>query len=156
MTKVELLATGQKFLKHGLRGTEPAVEEIIRSATEEIHVLAYMITSHAWRMLRLLEESLDVGIAATIVINRLHSQRPAIVARLKRLETKYHHLRVVNFIPDGGDLHAKVIVADRRRAVIGSANLTFGGMARNYEVGVMIDGREAWKLSKIIDSLADG
>ena len=36
-------------------------------------------------------------------------------------------------------LHAKVYVSDHRRAVITSANLTAGGLHRNYEYGVFID-----------------
>jgi hypothetical protein len=35
-------------------------------------------------------------------------------------------------------LHAKVYVADRRRAIISSANFTAGGLIRNYEYGVEI------------------
>lgn len=35
-------------------------------------------------------------------------------------------------------LHAKVYVADRAMAVIASANLTAGGLARNYEYGVKL------------------
>ena len=47
-----------------------------------------------------------------------------------------------------------VIIHVRKRAVIGSVNLTIGRMARNYEIGVRMGGREAWNLSKIINSLA--
>ena len=35
-------------------------------------------------------------------------------------------------------LHAKVYVADKREAIITSANLTRGGLSQNYEYGVKI------------------
>ena len=54
---------------------------------------------------------------------------------------------------NGRQLHAKVIVVDRKGAVIGSANFSWGGMVANYEVGVLIDGYEAWKMAKLIDEL---
>ena len=155
MTKIDLLATGAKFLKHGLQGTGPMIEETIASATNEIHMMAYVITPHARHVLRLLEEALESGVKVTIVVNRLAEQDERTQARLRRMLKAYRHLRVVDFQLPRGELHAKVIVADRRRAVIGSANFSFGGMANNYEIGVRIDGKEAWKVSKLIDSLAD-
>jgi cardiolipin synthase len=44
---------------------------------------------------------------------------------------------------DGGDLHAKVICADERIAVIGSSNLSFRGLVSNYELGVVVRGEPA-------------
>lgn len=40
-------------------------------------------------------------------------------------------------------LHAKVIIADSKEAVVGSANLTSRGADRNFEVGVRIRGPSA-------------
>ena len=36
-------------------------------------------------------------------------------------------------------LHAKVYVADSRRAIVSSGNLTAGGLYDNYEIGIMIE-----------------
>jgi phosphatidylserine/phosphatidylglycerophosphate/cardiolipin synthase-like enzyme len=52
-------------------------------------------------------------------------------------------------------LHAKVIVSDRDKAVVGSANFSWGGMTSHYEVGVYVDGDEAETLAKMIESVAD-
>jgi hypothetical protein len=44
-------------------------------------------------------------------------------------------------------LHAKTYIFDRRRALVTSANLTLGGLEKNYECGVLIeDGETASKL----------
>jgi phosphatidylserine/phosphatidylglycerophosphate/cardiolipin synthase-like enzyme len=65
------------------------------------------------------------------------------------------------FVSNGGNLlqkkilHAKVIVVDREKAVVGSANFSYGGMASHYEVGVYVDGDEAETLAKMIESVAD-
>lgn len=52
-------------------------------------------------------------------------------------------------------LHAKVVVVDRKKAVLGSANFSWGGMAAHYEIGVLLEGDEAWTLSKLVDDVAD-
>jgi len=36
-------------------------------------------------------------------------------------------------------LHAKVLVADGYEVLVGSANPTFGGMVKNYEIGLLVD-----------------
>lgn len=154
MTKIDVLATGTKFTKHGVRGTGPVVEELIASASNELHMMAYVITPHARRILRLIEEALEGGVKVTIVANRLEEQDERVQARLRRLSKAHRHLHVADFRLLRGELHAKVVVADRMRAVIGSANFSFGGMANNYEIGVRIEGKEAWQISKLIDSLA--
>ena len=55
---------------------------------------------------------------------------------------------------DNKSVHGKVIMADRNTAVVGSANFSWRGMATNYEVSVLLEGKEAWTLSKIVDRLA--
>jgi len=55
--------------------------------------------------------------------------------------------------PEKRQLHAKIIVADRKKAIVGSANLSWGGMYSNYEIGLLIEGEAAWKLAEIVDTL---
>lgn len=52
-------------------------------------------------------------------------------------------------------LHAKVVVVDRKKAILGSANFSWGGMAAHYEIGIFLEGDEAWTLSKLVDNVAD-
>lgn len=47
MNKVQILATGFEFMKEGIRGIEPVIEELINSAQEEIHIMAYIFTPSA-------------------------------------------------------------------------------------------------------------
>ena len=52
-----------------------------------------------------------------------------------------------------GNLHAKAYVADSDVAIVGSANLTIGGLWRNYELGVHITEPQA--VSDIADDLRE-
>jgi len=63
-----------------------------------------------------------------------------IISDLYKMSEIYHNLRL--HAMEDGVLHAKVMVVDYKHTLIGSANLTFGGMVKNYELGVLIDSPE--------------
>lgn len=152
--KVEILVTGPELIGKGVRGIEPVIEEIINEASSEIHIMTYLLTSSALRILELLRRAAERGIRITIVINDLKSQHPRVIAELRSMAGQFPHVRVVSFVGlHGGQLHAKVIVADRKKAVVGSANLSWGGMYSNYEVGLLIEGEPAWQLAEIVEFL---
>jgi phosphatidylserine/phosphatidylglycerophosphate/cardiolipin synthase-like enzyme len=50
-------------------------------------------------------------------------------------------------------MHAKAIVADRRVALVGSANFTAGGLRSNLEVGVRVTGAVAADIVRTIERL---
>ena len=156
MNKVQILATGAEFLKEGIRGTGPVIEEIIKNSEREIQIMAYVISLHASKFLDHLEDALKREIKITIILNRLDEQDEKIKRKIKKMKRQYPKLKVIDFTdPSGGDLHAKVIVIDRKKAVIGSANFSWHGMSHNYEVGVQLEGDSAWKLGKVIDEMEE-
>ncbi len=155
MTQIDVMATGPELLKRGMRGIEPVVEEIMMQAQSEIQMAAYMITPSASPLLNLIEQAAQRGIKISIVINDFSSQDETIKGRLEALSKIFPHVRIFNFVnPENKQLHAKVIVVDRKKAVVGSANFSWGGMYSNYEVGLLVEGEPAWKLGKIIDILS--
>ena len=154
MVIIDIIATGQELNKEGVRAIEPVLEELINSANDEIQILTYTISPSALYILKMLERKAEKGITVTLVVNRLETFGENIKQWIKTNCNTYPHVRVVNFSKeDNRELHAKVIVVDRKKAIVGSANLSWGGMAGNYEIGVLIHGEIAWKLAKIIDQL---
>ena len=162
MTDIQILATGSEFVKQGLRGTQPVIDDLVENAESEIHMLAYKFGPDIdlWKKL---EKKLDGGIQITLVVSR-KEQNDAVKERLDNLQEKFgdNNFHLTDFEnPDGGLLHAKVIVADRKKAVIGSANFSLGGMQNHYELGVLLSEDEAksssvaWKLASLIETLAD-
>jgi len=154
MTELKILATGTDFLKENVRGTGPAVEKVIDDAQRELHIMAYVISKHAKNFMDLLEKALESGVKTTLVINKLAEQDDETKERLFSWRRKFSYFRLVDFNRVEKTLHAKVIVADRDRAVIGSANFSWGGLSGNYEIGVLIQGRDAYTLSKLVDDVA--
>lgn len=156
MNHVELTGTGPAFVSQGIREIEPFVEEIISKSVSEIQILAYVFTPSALPLIRLLEQAASRGVQITIVFNKLKEQNMEVVNAIAKVTAKYPRMRVVSFEdPNGGLLHAKVVVSDRKRAIVGSANFTMGGLVSNYELGVYLEGEVVWKLSNLIDSFAD-
>jgi phosphatidylserine/phosphatidylglycerophosphate/cardiolipin synthase-like enzyme len=49
--------------------------------------------------------------------------------------------------------HLKLVIADERRAYIGSANLTFAALAGNVEVGALVEGKDIALLVSLFDTL---
>src|SRR5438309_2163074 len=155
MNRVQLLATGSNFVGQDIRGFEPVVEEVIRDAREEIQVLAYLFTSSAKTILSLLDRASERGVKVTLIVNRKDSQEPLIRAWLDRAARLRPKISVFDFSSAReGQLHAKVIIADRRTAVIGSANFSWGGMVTNYEIGVLLEGDIVWTIATLVDRLA--
>lgn len=156
MTELTILATGGDLVRGEVRGTGPAMRELIRGATREIHVLAYAISAEGMRVVDLLEEGLGRGVRVSLVVNKMHEMSGPVADALLTLNGKYNRLVLGSFVDPGGwDLHAKVLVADREAAIIGSANMSRRGMAENIEIGVLIRDRSCWKLAEMIDGLAE-
>lgn len=155
MSDIQILATGKKFIGSGLRAIEPVLEELIISSEKEIHLLAYLFTTSAIKILELLESRAGRGIAILLVVNHIKSQPIEIQTWFQSASSRFPHVKIVDFGGEHDDnLHAKVIVSDRKKAVVGSANFSWGGMVANYEVAVLVEGQPAWKLAAAIDSLA--
>ena len=51
--------------------------------------------------------------------------------------------------------HAKVLLADGKKAYIGSANLTEHGMARFVEIGVLLYGPQAKQLWRVLQAILE-
>lgn len=155
MSESTILATKTHMIGGGVRGTGPAIRELIEEAKDEIHILAYSMTEEAVPIIRLLESGLDRGLRVVLVINRLDRQNGRVTAMLHSMNRRYGRFKLGDFDdPDGWDLHAKVLVQDRRAAVIGSANISWRGMEKNIEIGILVRDGSAWRLSSIIDDLA--
>jgi phosphatidylserine/phosphatidylglycerophosphate/cardiolipin synthase-like enzyme len=162
MTNATIIATGTEFVNKGLRRTQPVIEEMIKNANKSIHILNYSFGPDAEGLWDMLDDILGKGKHVTIVVNdlsRLDDDNPhekKVKERLYGLNNKFgkRNFVLADFKKPDGWMHAKVIVADRNKMVIGSANLSKGGLKNHYEMGVLIEGEEAGMVAKIIQQTA--
>ncbi len=156
----QVVWTGPKVEGSFLRATREVVRELIRGAHAELLVVGYWIAARddgegiIEELIASLAEAVTRGVTASVVIDErirsdgrdnrriLLSAWPVGVSLPKvltwRLPPGDQHLK----------LHAKVLVADRRDALVTSANLTSYAMDRNMEMGVRLVGHPAVDIAR--------
>lgn len=161
----QVVWTGPKVEGSFLRATREVVRELLRGAQAELLVVGYWIAARddgegvIEEVIAALAEAVRSGLTVSVVIDErvrsdgrnnrqiLVSAWPVDVALPKiltwRLPPSDQHVK----------LHAKVLLADRRDALVTSANLTSYAMDRNMEMGVRVIGHPAADIARHFDLL---
>lgn len=150
-----IAVTGTAWMGGGVGSVQSAIEELLNSAGSEIQIAVYEMTSGATEFLNKLHECLATGIRVTMIINRYSDKPLPIRQRLEDMAHRFPHLEILNFQPENSseDLHAKILVVDRCKALVGSANLTWKGLVGNHELAVIVSGPVASKIAELVDKL---
>ncbi len=149
-----VVVTGTAWIGGGLGSIESALERLCREAISEIDLTVYSISSGADLLLGWVETALARGVQVRMVLNRLDEQPVGAANRLRSLARSYPHFQLYQFLTtDDVDLHAKMVVADRSRALIGSSNLSRRGLLTNHEIAVVLQGTPAHSASQAFDRL---
>lgn len=141
--RVEVVWTGPDSAVRTGRLTSAAVVDLVEGAREEV-LLASYATHTEPSVAAALRTAAKRGVRVTLLLERAEDNAdyrasgPAFPGlRARRLSWPAARRS------KGASMHAKVIVVDRRRALVGSANVTDFAMTRNLECGVFIDGGAA-------------
>lgn len=152
--RITTCVTGLAWMGSGIGSIESAMERIFREATHEVMITSYAISNATDRILEWFELTLSRGILIRMVINHLSEQPAEVIAKLTQLGRNYPHFKLYDFTGDDeNDLHAKVIVADRRLALVGSSNLSRRGLITNHELAILIEGPSAGEVAQALDKL---
>lgn len=152
---VVLVGTGEGW-GGAIQSLERNARLLVREATSSLHMTVYSITSGATGLLEDLEAALrsSPSLHVHMLINRPAEQNPELMGRLKALASeRRHRFHLKGITPEKGDLHAKIIVSDRHRVLLGSANLSFHGFNVSRELAVLIDGPVSWGLADMVERL---
>jgi cardiolipin synthase len=154
----EIAVTGDSWLGRGFSSIWSLVTDSISGAESEIQIAAYAIgeNSDEYEFFELLEGVLARGIRVLMIVNRFANQRESVRKSLLELARKYNSFIIKSFNPRDKreDLHAKLIVIDHSKALVGSANLSFKGMVANHEVMVKMSGKTAYSIGELLDRLS--
>lgn len=156
MNRLEIIATGPEFTGRGIRSFESVLEEIVKNAQKEIQIASYTISPSAIHILELLKIQAEKGVKISLIVNDIKSVDDAVKKFFSSVKKRLSGVfSVYEFHPaTGRNLHAKVAVVDRNQAILGSANLSWGGFASNCELGIFVEGEIAWKIARILDDLS--
>jgi cardiolipin synthase A/B len=151
--QVELVWSGPTSVSSTLRSSGPALLELIRGANESV----YLVTFAAYRVPEIavaVTEAVKRGTRVVFILEsdsasggkvtfdplphlRGDARLPIEVyewpAAMRKRDSRGRH----------GSLHAKFAVADRRRLLISSANLTEDAFDLNIELGILVTGGTA-------------
>lgn len=153
---VQVAVTGTGWIGGGVPSVERVLLEVIRAAKREVMLTAYSITTGSARVLEALEEALATGVRCVLLVDRFLEQPPSVRNTLERLVARYPYIANIHDWPRGDDaegVHAKLVVADRAVALVGSANLSGRGLLTAHELAVVIRGPTAESIARLIDQL---
>lgn len=134
-------------------GTRGALRELIASAQRELLVVGFSMTDP--EIERLVQEKARSGVRVTLVGDRKQEGLRAWLQRWPAIIPR--PVALLGVEPDENEpfqMHGKAVVADRQRALVGSANFTTGGLQRNVELGLRVDGAAAREVVEFIERLA--
>jgi cardiolipin synthase len=160
-TQVELVWSGPE-IPFPLRRTDQALLELIHSARQRLILISFAVYK-AQAIIDAIEVVLRRNVEVIICLKDVEESRGkvtfsgsmAFANNIFRLASFYYwpiENRPQIARSKYGSLHAKVVVADRKRAFISSANLTEYAMDLNIELGAYI---QDVKLAEQIDGLFD-
>lgn len=152
---VDVVWTGPPSAVHTARLTSAVVSELIDSARTELLLVSYA-SYPPTSLSTALAAAATRGVQVTVLLEQ-QADNPrftgsASFSRLPvtRLSWPAHRREA------GAALHAKIIVVDRRVALIGSANLTGHAFEKNFECGILLrDADNARVIARHIDSLRE-
>lgn len=136
MNEFSIVTTGEKWVGYGFRSFHSVINEMIRSAEREVVMTVYVMSDKS--VIESLKKAIERGISVEIfVYSSQIAPKSEVFQDLIKMRGDYGNL-MIYFIEDK-ILHAKVLIVDGRKVLIGSANPTVGGLLKNYELGLLVD-----------------
>lgn len=133
--------------------TRDVASALIRSAKQELLVVGYAMGQADF--LRLLCAKGMEGVRVTAVSDRGEDDARALWEMWPARAPMLAAYRGTEAVQGKTLMHAKTIVADRQRALIGSANFTAGGFHRNIELGVEVGGSVPAEVVRLVERLIE-
>ena len=146
---VEIVWTGGGQYSVLSRTTYAVVKEMIASAKSKITVIGYEVTYGAAPIFKILARKREQGVGITLIVDRAEEQ----LGTIKRLWRSSSKLPEIFGVDAGIRLHAKLIIVDGADLLVTSANLTYGGLRKNIEIGVRVRGQTASRTDALIGKL---
>ena len=141
--KSELVITAPESFKLKSKRIKDTLSELLTSAKQSVLMTGYSVSEYFDGLIDVITSRSRQGVYFSIYINDLKKQKDDIE---KLIAYKGKFLKIYNFQKKEDDkmaaLHAKIIVADERKCLISSANLSYHGLEGNIEMGLMLDSKK--------------
>jgi phosphatidylserine/phosphatidylglycerophosphate/cardiolipin synthase-like enzyme len=148
---VDLVWTGPVQFSVPARSTIAVTKEIIRGATQNVTIVGYLITPGAKSVFETLAQRMRDGLHTKLVLDDASKQFEV----LRQIWPGGASLPEIYEDKDQS-VHAKLVVADSKDALVTSANLTYYGLRTNLEIGLRVRGKTAFQIESLIHALIEG
>ena len=158
----EIAWTGPATEAVPLRRVDQVIYDMVETAEFEILLVTYA-AYNAKRALKALRDAMDRKVHLNLVIELAQESGGKITfdglqafrEAVPSAQIYYWPLdqRKLSTSGSSGAMHAKCLVADRRRAIVSSANLTDHALKMNMELGLLLEGPIAVRLSEHFEQL---
>lgn len=158
---IRVLVTGRLWVgARGARTTGSVLFDMMADTHQELIVVAYRFTIAMRELRKSFEGVLGRGCLVKLIIDSSNGIHAAEAKYLDNLLRNYPNFELWDFLDKdsegrGAQLHAKVVISDRRMAVVGSANLSKNGLVANHELGLQITGRPVTGICYAIDQMLE-
>lgn len=137
-------------------GYANALREVVGSSEHTLTIASpYLEARGVGRLEEALVTALQRGVSVVFLAHDVADLSSMGSGALRSLQSEARRqpgrLTVYTTAPDGVLLHLKIVVADSRKGLVGSANLTGKGLGSNVEVGALVGAEEARELRKVVD-----
>ncbi|WP_457628137.1 phospholipase D-like domain-containing protein [Persephonella sp.] len=149
--KILILSSGDILVEEGVISIESKLLEMLENTENDLYILMYTVSSKPNNFWMKLEELLQKKIKIFFVLESSLEHNDKVMEILDKLK-RYDNFHLYFYYGDY-PLHAKLIVSDGKRAILGSANISGGGLNQNHEIAVYIEGGKAWILKKLAKRL---
>ena len=123
------------FLEY--EGIEPYIDILIRKGKEGVNIC-------------ILSREIDAqkSIKRKVEMERIYE---SFREKGVTIQIKNYHFTYENRV--ASSIHAKMIIVDNQLAYVGSGELRKNSLERNFEAGLIVEGKTAWELAKIFEEV---
>jgi phosphatidylserine/phosphatidylglycerophosphate/cardiolipin synthase-like enzyme len=149
----EFVATIPNFGLKGLRGTFTVIEELLRNAKSEVITFGYEINDK--EIIKLFHNCSAQELDLLFVTDRERETGKKLFKNwpeCKRMPQIYEDTKCENSAIYS-KMHSKLILVDREKLLLSSANFTFHGMEGNIEFGILLSGEAVKTLREFLINL---
>ena len=150
--------SGRHWIGEGELDAFDLFRETLKSAKSSIRIAVFSL---GWKskeldsIFEILKNKIVTGVEVQLIINKFWSTADYGKKKLKELE--HSNFTMLNYDPENENenLHAKIIVVDSKKILVGSANISKGGLFSNHELVIKISGGDfASRINNLLDILA--
>lgn len=150
MNDIDVIVSGEKWVGYGFKSTSSTVYDLIDSAEKNLILTIFVLSS--FTVFDKIKKALNRGVRIDIYIYLNELTPKEILSALNDLDYQCKYLKL--YTAKDEFIHSKIIICDKKKVYIGSANLSVSGLSTHYELGVLIeDSKIAYKVETVVEKL---